>query len=203
MISPCCAAHAGRTGHRNEHEPGADQSDRAPVGPPPIDFDRIPDCPRSARHAGRVSGRNDTRIRIDGGSATSALSQTGIAERNHRRALRFFWSFLIGATSVSLIGNIAHAVLSYLSRVVIQIGAAAVPPIALLAAVHGIALAVPGWSVGSGLPLGGHRDSTYRCWGIRGELSRPARPDAGRLDTAQAQRGSSQRSSTPPLQSAP
>jgi Protein of unknown function (DUF2637) len=33
-------------------------------------------------------------------------------------------------------------VLSYLPRIVIQIGAAAVPPIALLAAVHGIALAV-------------------------------------------------------------
>jgi hypothetical protein len=47
-----------------------------------------------------------------------------------------------GATSVSLIGNIAHAVLSYLPRILIQIGAAAVPPIALLAAVHGIALAV-------------------------------------------------------------
>lgn len=46
------------------------------------------------------------------------------------------------ATTVSLIGNIAHAVLPYLPHVVIQIGAAAVPPVALLAAVHGIALAV-------------------------------------------------------------
>jgi hypothetical protein len=33
-------------------------------------------------------------------------------------------------------------VLSYLPHVVIQIGAASVPPIALLAAMHGIALAV-------------------------------------------------------------
>jgi Protein of unknown function (DUF2637) len=56
--------------------------------------------------------------------------------------VRFFWCLLIGATMVSLIGNIAHAVLPYLPHVVIQIGAAAVPPIALLAAVHGIALAV-------------------------------------------------------------
>jgi uncharacterized protein DUF2637 len=61
---------------------------------------------------------------------------------NHRRAVRFFWGLLIGATTVSLAGNIAHAVLPYLTKVVIQIGAAAVPPIALLAAVHGIALAV-------------------------------------------------------------
>ena len=69
-------------------------------------------------------------------------TQTEIAQRNHHRAVRFFWCFLICATTVSLIGNIAHAVLPYLRRIVIQIGAAAVPPIALLAAVHGIALAV-------------------------------------------------------------
>jgi hypothetical protein len=69
-------------------------------------------------------------------------TQTEIAAKNHRRAVRFFWCFLIGATTVSLIGNIARAVLPYLPHVVIQVGAAAVPPIALLAAVHGIALAV-------------------------------------------------------------
>jgi hypothetical protein len=72
----------------------------------------------------------------------STPSQIEITQRNHRRAVRFFWGLLIGATTVSLIGNIAHAVLPYIPRIVIQIGAAAVPPIALLAAVHGIALAV-------------------------------------------------------------
>jgi hypothetical protein len=69
-------------------------------------------------------------------------TQTEVAAKNHSRAVRFFWCFLIGATTVSLIGNIAHAVLPYLPHVVNQIGAAAVPPIAPLAAVHGIALAV-------------------------------------------------------------
>ncbi|MGO8851845.1 MAG: DUF2637 domain-containing protein [Mycobacterium sp.] len=69
-------------------------------------------------------------------------TQTEITQRNHHRAVRFFWAFLIGATTVSLIGNIAHAVLPHLPRIAVQIGAAAVPPIALLAAVHGIALAV-------------------------------------------------------------
>jgi len=73
---------------------------------------------------------------------TMNLTQAEIAAKNHRRAVRFFWCLLIGATTVSLIGNIAHAVLPYLPHVVVQIGAAAVPPIALLAAVHGIALAV-------------------------------------------------------------
>ena len=54
-------------------------------------------------------------------------TRTEIAAKNHRRAVRFFWGFLIGATTVSLIGNIAHAVLPYIPRVVVQIGAAAVP----------------------------------------------------------------------------
>jgi hypothetical protein len=72
----------------------------------------------------------------------STLTQTEITARNHRRAVRFFWGLLIGATTVSLLGNIAHAVLPHLPRIVVQIGAAAVTPIALLAAVHGIALAV-------------------------------------------------------------
>jgi hypothetical protein len=62
----------------------------------------------------------------------------------------------------SLIGNIAHAVLPYLPRIVIQIGAAAVPPVALLAAVHGIAFAVRAgasgrvycWAVGAVAVIG-------------------------------------------------
>jgi hypothetical protein len=73
---------------------------------------------------------------------TTNLTQSETAQRNHRRAVRFFWCLLSGATMVSLIGNIAHAVLPYLPPVAIQIGAAAVPPIVLLAAVHGVALAV-------------------------------------------------------------
>ncbi len=76
------------------------------------------------------------------------LTHTEIAARNRRRAVRFFWGFLIGATTVSLIGNITHALLPYIPRIVIQIGAAAVPPIALLAAAHGIALAVRGGASG-------------------------------------------------------
>jgi hypothetical protein len=72
----------------------------------------------------------------------STPTPTEIVAKNQRKAVRFFWCFLIGATVVSLVGNITHAVLTYLPSVVIQIGAAAVPPIALLAAVHGIALAV-------------------------------------------------------------
>lgn len=73
---------------------------------------------------------------------TTNLSQAETAQRNHRRAVCFFWCLLGGATLVSLAGNVAHAVLPYLPRVAIQIGAAAVPPIVLLTAVHGVALAV-------------------------------------------------------------
>ena len=92
----------------------------------------------------------------------STPTQTEVAAKNHRRAVRFFWCFLSGATSVSLVGNIAHALLPYLPHIVIQIGAAAVPPIALLGAVHGIALAVRAgasgkvycWAVGAVAAIG-------------------------------------------------
>jgi len=69
-------------------------------------------------------------------------TQTEINQRNHHRAVRYFWGVLIGATLLSLVGDITHAVLPYIPHVVVQISAAAVPPVALLAAVHGIALAV-------------------------------------------------------------
>lgn len=52
-------------------------------------------------------------------------TQAEVAERDHRRATKFFWCLLTGATTVSLIGNIVHAVLPYIPTVVIQIGAAA------------------------------------------------------------------------------
>jgi hypothetical protein len=89
-------------------------------------------------------------------------TQTEITQRNHDRAVRFFWTLLIGATVVSLIGNIAHAVLPYLPRLVVQVGAAAVPPVVLLAAVHGIALVVRAgasgtvyrWAVGAVAVIG-------------------------------------------------
>jgi hypothetical protein len=70
------------------------------------------------------------------------ITQAEITQRNHQRAVRFFWALLSAATVVSLIGNIVHAIWHLIPLVVIQIGAAAVPPSALLAAVHGIALAV-------------------------------------------------------------
>jgi Protein of unknown function (DUF2637) len=89
-------------------------------------------------------------------------TQTEITQKNHLRAVRFFWVLLIGATLVSLTGNIIHAVLPYIPHVVIQIGAAAVPPVALLAAVHGVALAVRAgasgriycWAVGAVAAIG-------------------------------------------------
>jgi Protein of unknown function (DUF2637) len=89
-------------------------------------------------------------------------TQTEITAKNHRRAVRFFWGLLIGATTVSLVGNITHAVLPYIPHIIVQIGAAAVPPIALLAAVHGIALAVRAgasgrvycWAVGAVAVIG-------------------------------------------------
>jgi hypothetical protein len=79
--------------------------------------------------------------------------QAPVAQKNHTRAVRFFWGLLIAATTISLIGNVAHAMLPFIPRVGIQIGAAAVPPLVLLAAVHGIAVAVRAGASGS----------VYRC----------------------------------------
>jgi len=131
-------------------------------------------------------------------------TQTEITQKNHRRAVRFFWGVLIGATLVSLVGNITHAVLPYIPHVVIQIGAAAVPPIALLAAVHGIALAVRAgasgrvycWAVGAVAAIGvgafavsflalrdaRHRLQTYNCVYFPGDHRHGGgrqHPDAG------------------------
>ncbi len=66
-----------------------------------------------------------------------------MANRHHRRALRFFWAWLLGATLVSLAGNIAHALLTAPTGSRWLAGAvAAVPPTVLLAAVHGVAVLV-------------------------------------------------------------
>jgi hypothetical protein len=89
-------------------------------------------------------------------------TQTEIIQKSHHRAVRFFWCLLVGATTISLVGNVVHAVLPYIPHVAIQIGAAAVPPVALLAAVHGVALAVRAgasgriylWAVGAVAAIG-------------------------------------------------
>jgi hypothetical protein len=72
---------------------------------------------------------------------TTNLTQADITRRNHRHAVAFFWAWLILATCVSLAGNVTHAWLTagpgtrWLAACV-----AAVPPIVLLLAVHGLAV---------------------------------------------------------------
>lgn len=74
-------------------------------------------------------------------SPMSLLTSTEIAQRHHHRATRFFWSWLAGATAVSLCGNVAHAVLTASpSTRWLAAAVAAVPPTVLLASVHGIAV---------------------------------------------------------------
>jgi hypothetical protein len=63
--------------------------------------------------------------------------------RERRGAARFFWLWLIVATSMSVTGNVAHAVLhAPASAVALAAGAALVPPVVLLAATHSVALLV-------------------------------------------------------------
>ncbi len=70
------------------------------------------------------------------------IKAMGTTKTPHQRAIRFFWSTLFGAAAISLAANVTHAVLGLIPHVCIQIAAAAVPPIALLACTHGIGLAV-------------------------------------------------------------
>ncbi|MBN7483919.1 hypothetical protein I3U71_25640, partial [Mycobacteroides abscessus subsp. massiliense] len=71
----------------------------------------------------------------------SILTSTELSQRHHRAAVRFFWSWLAGATAVSLAGNVAHAWLtSSPSARWLSAAVAAVPPTVLLASVHGLAV---------------------------------------------------------------
>ena len=38
-------------------------------------------------------------------------TQTEITQRCHHRAVRLFWGYLTGATTISLLGNVAYSVL--------------------------------------------------------------------------------------------
>ncbi|WP_280423716.1 DUF2637 domain-containing protein [Nocardia carnea] len=56
------------------------------------------------------------------------------------RAHGFFWSVLIAAAAVSITGNALHALLHATALPVLAAAVAVIPPLALLAAVHGVAL---------------------------------------------------------------
>ena len=63
--------------------------------------------------------------------------------RERRGASRFFWMWLIVATSMSVTGNVAHALLhATAGTIALAAGAALVPPVVLLAATHSVALLV-------------------------------------------------------------
>lgn len=66
-----------------------------------------------------------------------------VGEDTARKAVRFFWAWLIAATIVSVAGNVAHAVLTAPSgRLQLAAAAAVVPPAVLLGATHSVALLV-------------------------------------------------------------
>lgn len=73
----------------------------------------------------------------------NGLDAREATERERRAAARFFWAWLVIATSMSVTGNVAHAVLQASAHTIaLAAGAALVPPVVLLAATHSIALLV-------------------------------------------------------------
>lgn len=77
-------------------------------------------------------------------AATPADIEGGTTSvRVTRRAARFFWAWLVIATSMSVTGNVAHAVMQApANTIALAAGAALVPPVVLLAATHSIAMLV-------------------------------------------------------------
>ncbi|MGV0838483.1 DUF2637 domain-containing protein [Mycolicibacterium thermoresistibile] len=72
---------------------------------------------------------------------TTRSGPADLARRNHSRAVRFFWAWLILATCVSLAGNVVHAwLVAAPDARWLAAGVAAVPPMVLLLSVHGLAL---------------------------------------------------------------
>ena len=65
-----------------------------------------------------------------------------VAQRD-QSAIRFFWSWLILATTASVAGNVAHAWFNTVAaNAAVAAVAAVVPPAVLLGATHGVALMV-------------------------------------------------------------
>lgn len=74
---------------------------------------------------------------------TQVPTAADLVARHHRRAVTFFWGWLVGATITSLAGNITHALLTTPHHLRwIAAAVAAVPPTVLLTAVHGVAVLV-------------------------------------------------------------
>lgn len=72
---------------------------------------------------------------------TIASTQADITRRNHERAVRFFWTWLVLATWLSLAGNVAHAWLTTDADARwLAASVAAVPPTVLLLSVHALAV---------------------------------------------------------------
>jgi hypothetical protein len=81
--------------------------------------------------------------------AKEMVANVAAGDATTRGAARFFWIWLILATSVSVAGNVAHAVLTAPSGTMqLAAAAAVVPPAVLLGSTHSVALLVKAHRVG-------------------------------------------------------
>jgi hypothetical protein len=77
------------------------------------------------------------------------IAEARASEATTAGAVRFFWVWLVLATSVSVAGNVAHAVLTApMGTVRLAAAAAVVPPAVLLGSTHSVALLVRARRVG-------------------------------------------------------
>ena len=96
----------------------------------------------------------DPGLRDVGGRSVTGTVGAEVGTRQHRHATRFFWGWLLGATLVSLAGNMTHAWMAAPSSTRwLAVAVAAVPPAVLLAAVHGVAVLVGAGAGPAGRPI--------------------------------------------------
>ena len=70
------------------------------------------------------------------------MNATEIAARNHQRAVRFLWCWLMGTAAASIGGNIAAAILPTEYDRSLKAALAIIPPVVVLCAIHSMALLV-------------------------------------------------------------
>jgi hypothetical protein len=60
------------------------------------------------------------------------------AEADRAAARKFFWGWLVAATSLTLVGNAAHALLEYIPHTALSLAVSLVPPIIALVSIHAL-----------------------------------------------------------------
>lgn len=68
----------------------------------------------------------------------STLTDREESDAERAKAHRFFWRWLVGATALTLAGNAAHALLTYIPPTLIRLSVYLIPPLIALVSIHAV-----------------------------------------------------------------